>query len=83
LPIFKNEGDEQNFPYTGEGIAAVLYAAQMDYSQGAGHWGKDATIEMILHTINVIGHVEIYPDAFSLQPGSSKLTEAMDIARGG
>ena len=30
-----------------------------------------------------MGHTNIYPSAFSLQPNSSLLTEAMDMARGG
>ena len=36
-----------------------------------------------MHVINVVGHTNIYPNAFSLQPNSSLLTEAMDMARGG
>ena len=36
-----------------------------------------------MHTINHRGHVEVYPDAFGLNPGSSLMTQAMDVARGG
>jgi hypothetical protein len=36
-----------------------------------------------VHVINVVGHTNIYPSAFSVQPNSSLLTEAMDVARGG
>ena len=36
-----------------------------------------------MHTINHIGHVHLYPDAFGLEPNSSLLTDAMDEARGG
>jgi len=55
----------------------------MNYSNGVGHWGSDASVEEIMHTINHVGHLEIYPEAFGLEPDSSLLTEAMDIARGG
>jgi hypothetical protein len=63
-------------------VGAVLYEGEVDPTQ-PGHWGSDASVEEIMHTINEIGHVFIYPDAFSLEPGSSLLTEAMDEARGG
>jgi len=36
-----------------------------------------------MHTINHIGHTNVYPNAFSLQPNSSLMSTAMDIARGG
>ena len=36
-----------------------------------------------MHTINHRGHVEIYPEAFGIEPNSSLMSEAMDIARGG
>lgn len=68
--------------YRGEGASAVLFADEVDASQ-PGHWGSDATVEEIMHTINHRGHVYIYPDAFGLEPDSSLLTEAMDEARGG
>ena len=45
--------------------------------------GYDATVEEVLHTINTCGHVDAYPQLYSLEPNSSYLTSAMDIARGG
>lgn len=68
--------------YEGDGVAAVLWQAEIDPTQ-TGHWGDDATVEEIMHTINAVGHVNIYPQAFSLEPNSSLLSAAMDVARGG
>ena len=68
--------------YNGNGAGAVLFADEVD-PENPGLWGADATIEEIMHTINHIGHVHLYPDAFGLQPNSSLLTDAMDEARGG
>ena len=68
--------------YGGEGIAAVLYADEVDPS-APGFWGSDATVEEVLHTIHSVGHVSLYPEALSLAPHSSRLTEALDVARGG
>jgi hypothetical protein len=86
VPIFNGEGSpaENEFfdNYRGEGVSAVLYNNEIDPSQ-PGHWGADATIEEIMHTINAVGHRVVYPAAFELDPDSSKLTEAMDAARGG
>jgi len=86
VPIFAYEGspaeDEFFHNYRGSGVSAVLWNNEMDPSQ-PGHWGADATIEEIMHTINHVGHVALYPDAFGLEPDSSRLTEAMDVARGG
>lgn len=42
----------------------------------------NACLEEILHIVNFSGHVFAYPEAFGLEQGS-KLSEAMDIARGG
>ena len=61
---------------------AVLFRNEIDPNQ-PGHWGSDATVEEVLHTINSCGHVEIYPSLYALEPNSSYLTGAMDIARGG
>ena len=36
-----------------------------------------------MHTINGVGHVNIYPAAFDFSPNSSLLSAAMDVARGG
>ena len=86
VPIFAYEGSpaEDTFfdGYRGDGVSAVLWNDEMDPSQ-PGHWGSDATIEEIMHTINAVGHVSIYPSVFGLEPDSSRLTDAMDIARGG
>jgi hypothetical protein len=86
MPIFAGEGSkaEQEFfhNYDGAGVSAVLYDGEVDPSQ-PGHWGADATVEETLHTINHVGHVSVYPDIFGIEPDSSLLTEAMDVARGG
>ena len=86
VPMFNAEGSPAEYymmnHYQGEGIGAVLYSEEVDPSQ-TGRWGYDATVEEIMHTINMVGHVHIYPDAFGIEPDSSLLTEAMDIARGG
>jgi len=86
MPILNFEGcktEEALFDaYNGKGISAVLYADEID-PQRPGHWGSDATVEEVLHTINHVGHVAVYPEAFSLAPNSSLLSVAMDVARGG
>ena len=40
--------------YQGDGISAVLYRGEVDPSQ-PGHWGADATVEELMHTINHSG----------------------------
>ena len=86
IPIFFEDGNsamnifESN--YNGDGVSAVLYNNEIDPLQ-TGHWGNDATVEEIIHTINHVGHSNIYPDAFSLTPNSSLMSIAMDSARGG
>ena len=86
IPIFASEGSEAEMTmfdhYDGVGVGAVLYAQEVD-ENNAGIWGYDASVEEIMHTINSVGHVVVYPDAFQLAPNSSLLTQAMDIARGG
>ena len=86
IPIFSAEGSsaENIFfnNYNGNGVGAVLYKNEIDPSQ-TGHWGDDASVEEIMHTINHVGHTNVYPNAFSLQANSSLLTDAMDVARGG
>ena len=86
MPVFTSDGNAcmnqfENY-YNGEGVSAVLWRNEIDPSN-PGHWGDDATVEEVLHTINHVGHVEVYPNIFNLQPNSSTLSEAMDIARGG
>ena len=86
IPIFSSEGSNaENLlfdNYNGNGASAVLYKNEMDPSQ-TGQWGNDATVEEVIHTINHVGHTNIYPNAFSMQPNSSLLSDAMDVARGG
>jgi hypothetical protein len=86
MPIFSREGSaaERDFfdNYEGEGVSAVLYNTEVDPAQ-PGHWGSDATVEETMHTINAVGHTAVYPNVFGLEPGSSRLSEAMDVARGG
>ena len=86
MPMFAGEDSPatQSFGqhYEGDGVSAVLFANEVDPSR-TGHWGDDATVEEIMHTINHRGHVEVYPDACNFEPNSSRLTEAMDVARGG
>jgi len=85
MPIFSSEWspamDDVWDNYDGC-VSAALFNNEIDPSQ-PGHWGDDASVEEILHTINHCGHVEIYPDVFSLWPNSSLMSDAMDIARGG
>jgi hypothetical protein len=86
MPIFASDGSPgmNTFfnNYDGEGVGAVFWQQEMTPSQ-PGYWGADASVEEIMHTINSVGHVNIYPEAFSLEPNSSLLSSAMDIARGG
>mgnify|MGYP001238613414 CR=1 FL=1 len=86
IPIFRNEwsdaADDFFDNYNGDGASAVLFNAEID-PNNTGHWGDDATVEEVVHVINHIGHVSIYPQIFGLQPNSSIMSNAMDIARGG
>jgi len=86
IPMFDSEDSAayQDFEenYDGEGVSAVLFAQEVDPTQ-PGHWGSDATVEEIMHTINHVGHVYVYPEAFALEADSSLLSDAMDEARGG
>jgi hypothetical protein len=86
MPIFASDGNaamttfENN--YNGNGVAAVLWQTEMNPST-PGYWGSDATVEEVMHTINGVGQVNIYPAAFDFSPNSSLLSAAMDVARGG
>ena len=86
MPIFSAEGSsaENTFfnNYNGNGVSAVLYQNEVDPTQ-TGRWGDDATVEEIMHTINHVGHTNVYPAAFSMQANSSLMSAAMDAARGG
>ena len=86
MPIFYDDGNAamntfENY-YQGDGVSAVLYKNEIDPTQ-TGHWGDDATVEEIIHTINHVGHTNVYPSAFSMGPNSSLMSTAMDAARGG
>ena len=86
IPVFMSEWSQaaDNFfnYYNGDGASAVLFNNEIDPNQ-PGHWGDDATVEEVVHVINHIGHVSIYPDYFDIEPNSSAMSDAMDIARGG
>ena len=86
IPILRNEwsdaADDFFDNYNGDGASAVLFNFEID-PNNTGHWGDDATVEEVVHVINHIGHVSIYSDIFGLQPNSSYMSDAMDIARGG
>ena len=86
MPIFFQDGNAAmntfGNNYNGNGVSAVLYNDEIDPTQ-TGHWGDDASVEEIMHTINHVGHTNVYPSVFSLQANSSLLTAAMDVARGG
>ena len=86
MPLFFQDGNSaMNIfanNYNGDGVSAVLYNDEIDPSQ-TGHWGDDATVEEIMHTINHVGHTNVYPAAFSMQANSSLMSAAMDTARGG
>ena len=86
IPIITSEWSSaaNNFfnNYNGDGASAVLFNNEIDPSN-PGHWGDDATVEEVVHVINDIGHVSIYPDTFDIDPNSSLMSSAMDVARGG
>ena len=87
MPVFQSENGnsiDTFFDNLGDDgcTGAVLFRNEIDPNQ-PGHWGSDATVEEVLHTINSCGHVEVYPSLYALEPNSSYLTGAMDIARGG
>ena len=86
MPVFTSDGNacmNQFFNnYNEDGVSAVLWRNEIDPSQ-PGHWGDDATVEEVLHTINHVGHVPLYSNDFNISPNSSTMSDAMDIARGG
>ena len=91
MPLFAYEGSDaeemlfDNFEFLVKEYnycaGAVLYNDEIDPSN-PGFLLNDASVEEILHTINGCSHVEIYPDIFGLEPNSSQMSDAMDIARG-
>ena len=86
MPLFFQDGNAAmntfGNNYNGNGVSAVLFNGEIDPTQ-TGHWGDDATVEEVIHTINHVGHTNVYPAAFSMQPNSSLMSSAMDEARGG
>jgi len=86
MPIFQSENGnaiDTFFDNFDDGCTgAVLFKNEIDPNQ-PGHWGDDATVEEVLHTINACGHIEVYPSLYALEPNSSNLSDAMDMARGG
>jgi len=86
IPIFFQDGNAAmntfGNNYNGNGVSAVLYNNEIDPTQ-TGHWGDDASVEEIMHTINHVGHTNVYPSTFSKGPNSSLMSAAMDTARGG
>jgi hypothetical protein len=75
-----SEAEEEtlNLP---DGIGQILYGFE-SIPSGSSANGFDATIEEVLHLITQTGYAVAYPSAFGEDPGS-RLTNAMDIARGG
>ena len=86
MPVFTSDGnscmDDFEDNYNGDGVSAVLFRNEID-PYNPGHWGDDATVEEVVHTINHVGHVSLYPSYFNINPNSSVMSDAMDIARGG
>lgn len=86
MPLFFQDGNAAmntfGNNYNGNGVSAVLFNGEIDPTQ-TGHWGDDATVEEVIHTINHVSHTNVYPAAFSMQPNSSLMSSAMDVARGG
>ena len=86
IPIFFQDGNAAMYTffnhYNGNGVSAVLFNNEIDPTQ-TEHWGDDATVEEIMHTINHVGHTNVYPTAFRMQANSSLMSAAMDVARGG
>ena len=66
------------------GMAASMYYDHDQWALGgieaAGTW--DTNLEEVWHIVSV-GWYATYPEFFGDEPGVSRLTEAMDIARGG
>ena len=88
MPLFFNEGSSAENAMMDNWddsfcVSAVLYSQEIS-PWAPVDWFEDACLEEILHTINVCGHVELYPSTFALAPpGGSLLCQAMDLARGG
>ena len=86
IPILNSEWSQEANSffnnYDGDGVSAVLFNNEID-PNNPGRWAYDATVEEVIHTINHVGHVNVYPTTFNIEPNSSVMSESMDIARGG
>ena len=86
IPILNSEWSQEANSffnnYDGDGVSAVLFNNEID-PNNPGRWGYDATVEEVIHTINHVGHVNVYPTTFNIEPNSSVMSVSMDIARGG
>jgi len=86
IPIYDFDGSpaQEEFFKAREGtIAAELFRDEMNIDNTGSFSNRDATVEEILHAINVIGHAEKYSDFEMWDDSDSRLTKAMDVARGG
>ena len=84
LVMWKNNYDLDNFIFPDN---AIIQDLGDDETNPLWHTNKskehfDAAIEEVLHLITNAGFANAYPDIFGTESGT-KLTKAMDIARGG
>lgn len=83
MVMWKNESDlDINVPGDREGQDLGNDETNPNFVSNGKKGSFDATLEEVLHLINSAGHSNAYPDAFGQKIGS-KLSNAMDIARGG
>ena len=76
-----NETEQENLTLpAGEGQNLFATETHPQGSTIAG--GFDATLEEVLHLISHVGYANAYPSAFG-ESGTTLLTQAMDVARGG
>merc|ERR1712025_1428297 len=83
IPIFDFDGSpaQEEFERARVGtIAAELFRDEMDIDNTGSFSNRDATVEEILHAINVIGHAEKYTPFEMSDDADSRLTLAMDVA---
>ena len=68
MPLFSSEWSpamDDVWDYYDGCVSAALFNNEIDPLQ-PGHWGDDATVEEVLHTINACGQLIIYPQVFGL-----------------
>lgn len=83
MVMWKNESDlDINVPGDREGQDLGNDETNPNFVSNGKKGSFDATLEEVLHLINSVGHSNAYPYAFGQKIGS-KLSNAMDIARGG